>query len=485
MEKLDKQMQKKFLNTLIGLCLMFLFKYLPTPENLPQVGMQLIGITVGALYLWTTVSIGWPSFACIFAIATTGVMNYSTAISSSIGHWIILFLICCYLVSHALIKTGVAHRIAVWFVTRPIARKSPWLFVMMLDLSVLVLTMFLSGITTLAISLPIAESILTELGYDKNKKELFPQLLILSVAFCACIGQGMTPVGHSTVLLGFSILKSLTGLDISFAAYMAFGIPVGILTFGAMILFFKFIVKPDMTRFDILKTNKMNFDMHAITIQEKIAIGTYGVVFVAWVLPSFIKNSMPGVAGFLTGMGTVGPILLAVIVLSIIHIDHKPILNIKEGFKESVGWEGLFLVGAVLALSKALAMEEVGIVPFFTQLGQPVLANLSTFVFIIIVITTAAVLTNLISNNITIAVLTNIAIALSATLGVSPVLLTVLIASISNYAFATPAATLQMTIAMGSGWIEPGKMFKMGVVTMFIAIIIMIVVGMPILQLFY
>jgi di/tricarboxylate transporter len=71
------------------------------------------------------------------------------------------------------------------------------------------------------------------------------------------------------------------------------------------------------------------------------------------------------------------------------------------------------------------------------------------------------------------------------TLGVSPVLLTVLIASISNYAFATPAATLQMTIAMGSGWVEPGKMFKMGVVTMLIAIVIMIVVGMPILQLFY
>jgi sodium-dependent dicarboxylate transporter 2/3/5 len=476
---------KKMINTFIGLAIMFLFKYLPAPEGLPVLGMSLIGITIGALYLWTTVSIGWPSFACIFAIATTGIMSYGDVVKNSIGHWIILFLLCCYLASHALIKTGFARRVAVWFITRPVAKKSPWLFVTMFNLGILALTMFLSGITTLAIGLPIAEQILHELGYDKNKKELFPQLLILSAAFCACIGQGMTPVGHSTVLLGFSILKTLTGQEISFAAYMAFGIPVGLLTFAGMILFFKYIVKPDMSRFEILKTNQLNFETKPITIEEKIAATGYGLVFIAWVLPSIIKSSLPSVAGFLTSMGTIGPILVGVIVLSIIHVKGKPILNIGEGFKESVGWEGLFLVGAVLALSKSLAMKDVGIVPFFTNLGEPVFANFSSITFIIIVVAASAVMTNLISNNITIAVLTNIGIALSATLGVSPVLLTVLIAAISNYAFATPAATLQMTIAMGTGRIEASRMFKMGTATMGIAIVIMIVVGIPIIRLFY
>lgn len=477
--------RKIMINTIIGLAIMFLFKYLPTPEGLPQAGMQLIGITFGALYLWTTVSIGWPSFACIFALSTTGVMKYNEVISSTLGSWIIMFLICCFLVSYSLVKTGVARRIAIWFITRPLAKKSPWLLIAMFNYGILFLTMFLSGITTLAIGLPIAEQIIRQLGYEKEKRDLFPQILILGVAFCACIGQGMTPVGASTVMLGLSILNALTGQTISFASYMAFGIPAGILTCTGFLLFFRYIVKPDVSRLKNFNVDEIVGEQKPTDLREKISALTYLVVFIAWIIPSLLKDVAPDLSAFLSSMGTVGPILLAVVFLAVVRIDGEPLLDVKEGLKEGVGWSGLFLVGAVLALSTALGKEGAGIITYLTNAGQPLMSNLSPLAFIILVTTLAGVMTNIVSNNITISVLTNLGIALALTSGVSPALVTVLIVCIANYAFATPAATLQMTMVAGSGWVDTTKMIKYGVATMIIGIIVMIAVAIPIARMLF
>jgi di/tricarboxylate transporter len=113
------------------------------------------------------------------------------------------------------------------------------------------------------------------------------------------------------------------------------------------------------------------------------------------------------------------------------------------------------------------------------------MSNLSPLAFIILVTTLAGVMTNIVSNNITISVLTNLGIALALTSGVSPALVTVLIVCIANYAFATPAATLQMTMVAGSGWVDTTKMIKYGVATMIIGIIVMIAVAIPIARMLF
>lgn len=62
-------------HSIIGVAIMVLFRYLPL--NLPEitpVGMQVVGIFLGTLYLWTFVDPLWSS---LFAIAMVGFSDYA------------------------------------------------------------------------------------------------------------------------------------------------------------------------------------------------------------------------------------------------------------------------------------------------------------------------------------------------------------------------------------------------------------------------
>ena len=71
--------------TAISLAFMIFFKFIPAPEGMTQSAMQVLGIFIGVLILWMTISIDWPSMLCILAIAFVPEMNISSILSGSFG----------------------------------------------------------------------------------------------------------------------------------------------------------------------------------------------------------------------------------------------------------------------------------------------------------------------------------------------------------------------------------------------------------------
>lgn len=63
---------RRAVHSLVGVAIMFLFRYLPLhlPEVTP-VGMEIIGVFIGTLYLWTTVDPVWSSLLSIFMIGVS------------------------------------------------------------------------------------------------------------------------------------------------------------------------------------------------------------------------------------------------------------------------------------------------------------------------------------------------------------------------------------------------------------------------------
>ncbi len=57
---------RRAIHSLVGVSIMILFRYLPLglPEITP-VGMEIIGVFIGTLYLWTTVDPVWSSILSI------------------------------------------------------------------------------------------------------------------------------------------------------------------------------------------------------------------------------------------------------------------------------------------------------------------------------------------------------------------------------------------------------------------------------------
>ena len=59
---------KKTIGFLIGCFFLFGFSALNLPISLPAAGITMLGIFIGAIILWLTVDVGWPSLLVLFSL---------------------------------------------------------------------------------------------------------------------------------------------------------------------------------------------------------------------------------------------------------------------------------------------------------------------------------------------------------------------------------------------------------------------------------
>ena len=64
------------INSIIGIALMFGIPLIPPIEPLTKIGMQLGGIFIGLVYLWSTVDLLWPCLLGIIALAFTDYVDF-------------------------------------------------------------------------------------------------------------------------------------------------------------------------------------------------------------------------------------------------------------------------------------------------------------------------------------------------------------------------------------------------------------------------
>lgn len=73
-EPIHKLSLSKWINTSITILLMVGVGFLPPIGTITPYGMKVVGIFLGAVYGWSTVSIAWPSFLAMVLLAFSGAM---------------------------------------------------------------------------------------------------------------------------------------------------------------------------------------------------------------------------------------------------------------------------------------------------------------------------------------------------------------------------------------------------------------------------
>ena len=82
----NKQERTTLIHSLIGVIIMIFFRFLPI--SLPEVtdvGMEVLGIFLGTLYLWTFVDPLWGSLLSIAMLGFSSYSNMSAILSSAFG----------------------------------------------------------------------------------------------------------------------------------------------------------------------------------------------------------------------------------------------------------------------------------------------------------------------------------------------------------------------------------------------------------------
>ena len=270
----------------VSLLLILGFGFLPAPAGMTQSAMRVIGIFLGTLLLWLTVSIDWPSLLCMAALAAVPELGVNAVLSASFGNSTFAFLMFTFLCTYALSQTPFVRRCAVWFVSSRMAQKGPWQLTWLFFLSVIFLGLFISPTVLFVIYLPIIEEIYAVLGIQKGDKAA--SMLMMGLVFCCGISSGMTPIAHVFPLMAMEFYHTATGLAIDYAGYMAFAVPVGILSVLAMMLLFRFVLRPDLTSLDTSRAGELRAGLEKMQSRELYTLGIFLFVVALWVVPSMI-----------------------------------------------------------------------------------------------------------------------------------------------------------------------------------------------------
>lgn len=473
---------KKIMNRNLIIFLAFLIiiggHIINPPSGLNEISMRVLGIFLGCLLLWFTISIDWPSLLCILLIGFLPINTFKQVFASSFGNETFVFLLFTFLCTYALSKTLFLKRCAIFFITCKLAQKGSWYFVCLFFASVLFIGSFISPTVLFVVFLPILEEIYRVLKLEKGEK--CSAMLMIGLAFCTSISSGMTPIAHvfSTMAMGF--YKEATGNAISYNDYMAFAIPVGIICAILMILAFRFILNPDMSKLKNIDTEFLKKDLKKADKTEFLTVFIFIIVVLLWVLPSLTKNILPNFYSIINSFGTAVPPLLGVVALCIITVNEKPLLNISDGIK-NVPWPALIMTAATLTLGATITNDDVGIKQFLADTLSQNLLGFAPIILVLIFTIWASIQTNLSSNMVTVTVVTNVAIPfLLANGGVSVPAVVSIIGMMSAFAFATPPSIPHIALAGSSGWTTVGQVFKYGLLLMIIAILVTVFIGYPI-----
>lgn len=461
------------------LCIVF-FRFIPGPAGLSASAMQVLGTFVGVLLLWLTISIDWPSLLCLAALAFVPELKFNSVLSGSIGGSTFSFLLFTFMCTYVVSQTSFIKRCAVAFITSKIAKKGPWWFLISYCASVLIIGLVMSPSVLYVIYLPILDEICHVLKLEKKDK--LANALVIGQTIACALSSGMTPIAHVFSIMAMGFYEVATKSVISYAAYMGFAIPVGLITFIIMILIFKIFLKPDMSKLTNIDMRSLKTDVKPMDKREKLILLIFFGVIALWVLPGFIKPVLPAVTKYLNAVGTAFPPLLGAVALSIITVDGKPLMKFNEAMSKGVSWGSLIMAAATLALGSAMTDKSIGITEWLTTSIAPSIADLSPLVLVFIFTFWAAVQTNLSSNMVTITVVCAVAIpiCIASNGTISTPAIASIIGMMGAYAFAAPPAHPNVALASASGWTTTGQMMKYGSAIMLLSVIVTVVVGYPI-----
>ena len=480
---MDQKSIKRYMIILVAILFMFGFKYVPAFSGLSQSGMQVLGIFIGVLILWLTISIDWPSIMMIGALALVPDLSFKSILSGSYGNAQFIFLMYTFILTYALSKTSFIKRTAISFITSKIAQKGPWYFVMLYFASILFIGAFISPTVLFFVYLPIIEEVYHLLKLEKGDK-LAAMLMMGTVVMCG-ISSGMTPIAHVFPLLAMGLYSDMYNVAIGYGQYMLVAVPTGLIVALLTVLLFKLALKPDLSplaKFDVHKISGID---EKVKSSEKIVLAVFIAVICLWVLPDTIVNLMDSGIIFdffnkIKGFGTAMPPLIGIVVLCIIQSEGKPLLNIAEAMSKGVSWPSLVMFAGTLAIGSALTNNDIGLTTWISNGLSPIIANLSPLIMVLIFTLWAAIQTNLSSNMVTSTVVTSAALVITA--GMSNVNIAAIVINIgmmASYSFATPPAMPCVAIASSTGWTNTMQMMKYGFGAMLIAVVVATIFTYP------
>ncbi|MDB1123948.1 SLC13 family permease [Vibrio algarum] len=313
------------------------------------------------------------------------------------------------------------------------------------------LSMWISNTATIAMMLPLVLGVMSNVD-EKNNKSTY-LFVLLGIAYCASIGGIATLVGSPPNAIAAS------ELGLNFTQWVALGLPVSLTLLPIAVFVLYILTKPNLNH---------TFKIHHTTLEwtpnRKLTLGIFALTVCFWIFSKPINAYLGGYSQFDT-LVALGAILL---------LGITRVVEWKD-IEKTVDWGVLLLFGGGICLSNVL--KATGTSVFLAKELSEVLSQVGLFITLIAIVSFVVFLTEFASNTASAALLIPIFVSIADVLGVSPIILSVIIAISASCAFMLPVATPPNALVFASGYINQKDMMRIGLVLNIVCITVLTIIA--------
>ena len=408
-----------------------LYNALPVDTNV-ALGISMLAF-IAVLWLTealhvTVTAILVPIMAIVF-----GVFNTQTALNNFANSIIFLFL-GGFALAAAMHRQGLDKVIADKVLI--MARGKMSVAVFMLFGVTAALSMWISNTATAAMMLPLVLGVLSKV--DKDRGHSTYVFVLLGIAYSASIGGIATIVGSPPNAIAAAEVGLL------FTDWMKFGAPTAAIMLPIAITILYFALKPDLNGEFELNYEPVTWDKGKV-----VTLGIFALTVFCWIFSKPVNAMLGGFASFDT-LVALGAIVL---------VNFARVVHWKD-VEKTADWGVLLLFGGGICLSNVL--KQTGTSVFLANELSALISHLGLFFIVFVIAVFVVFLTEFASNTASAALLIPVFASVAEAFGISPVILSVLIAIAASCAFMLPVATPPNAIVFASGHIKQSEMMRVG-----------------------
>lgn len=450
------------------------------PLGLDETQQHLAAVLGAVIILWLCESVPIP-VAGLMGVASIVLVGVAPAseVLAPFGSSTIFTFIGAFILAQAMLKNGVAQRLAYFVLSLPGVGKSTVRMIIAFGAITCVLSAFVSNTATVAMLMPTALGILaviTKLMQDRGlvRSDFDPlrvrvgAALMLMLAYSASVGGLLTPIGAPPNLIGRGLIEEATGKTITFAQWAIAAAPIALGMFVVLAVLLLLINRPEVRNIDGVREyiDERRREQGKMSRAEWNTVIAFTVTVTLWFLPSvvgLVAGTESDAYLFLDERLNEGIVAVAgaalLFLLPTNWKKRKATLTWSDAAKIDWGTIILFGTGMIFgAMLSATGLAQTIGGALFDTLGTSSLIAITALAVVL-----AIFISETTSNTAAAAVTVPIVIPLAIAAGVDPMIPALAATFGASFGFMLPVSTPQNAIVYGSGCVPITRMVRSGI----------------------
>lgn len=455
----------------LGLLGFVLTLIVPAPEGMGQPAWLTAGLVIWMAAWWMTEAVPLPATALLpFVVLPFAGGGEAGTVASDYYSPILFLLLGGSFLALAIERTGLHKRLAAAILDAIGGRGGAFGLLLAFMIAAGVLSNIISNTSTALIMMPMALAVLASGEPEQADGE--PPLqsglsgaLPMGIAFAASIGGLGTIIGTPTNAISVALLKETLGIEISFAMWAAFGIPLLLLGIPLAAWIVAKAHQLSDHPFALSEARAAIFDNRGWSGPERRLVAIIAITFVAWM-------TRPLYAPFLPPDSITDGSIAVIAALALFVLPDgtgRKLLNWREA--DHAPWGVILMFGGGLAL--AGGMNRTGLANWLGDALLP-LSAVPMIIVALAIVAMVVLVTEFASNVATASGFMPVVASLALALGGDPILLALPAAFAASWGFILPSGTGPNAIAWSTGRVSLPKLVKAGATLDLLGIVLIV-----------